>query len=381
MLCRFLTRGHNRKKSLVALVAFLIALAVGASVGPPAFGQSGCVCAECGRSCDSIRTQGHARGCSSYVAPKSAPSGGSGTRYGYSPQAMMMQAIMQPLLNNLFAPPGATSGQSAEQQRQQEQQRIEAEKARQAAENAKKAALQSWAKAQSDEELRKKVEQEQKLQQGQKVLSQMQPVGGAGKLEPFSFGSPKLEMEPVGQAGFPTAHLSEWDRLLCSNYFSTLAGQSTKEVDIRFYGDQAQRAMSGEPTFIECKVPKATTEHIAAKTKAAQKMFEEINVKFQSLQEADLKLSEAKEKVAAATTQKEGAAKQINELEARAAAAPAEEKPEVDDLLAQAQKQLQDAEQELGQSKQMEKEASDKKGRLENELNSMKSKMQADLRP
>jgi hypothetical protein len=44
-----------------------------------------------------------------------------------------------------------------------------------------------------------------------------------------------------------------------------------------------------------------------------------------------------------------------------------------------ARKQLQDAERELGQSKELEKDALDKKGKLEHDLSNMQSRMQASI--
>jgi hypothetical protein len=357
----------NRVLALIAILLAPIFVSAFAWAQPSNYN---CACATCGRACDAIRTQGHRPGYTCYVAPKPSPGqSGGGYHPGYSPQAMMMQAIMQPMFNNLFSPQPSGSD---------EQQRAEAEKQRQAAEKAKNDALQKWAKAQSDEEIRKQVEQQEKLKRGEKVLSQMQPVGG-GKLEPFSFGSPKLELQPIETAGFPTARLSDFDKLMCSAFFSNMARQSSSAVDARFYADQAERSMNGQPTYIECRVPKASGEAMAARTKAAKKIYEEANLKIQELDKIEIKLSEASEKVSAATSKKDEAATKVKELEARAAETPAEQKTEVDDLTAKAMKELADAEKELGQAEQSQKELAEKKTRIENDLNGMKSKMQAGL--
>jgi hypothetical protein len=287
---------------------------------------------------------------------------------------MMMQAIMQPMFNNLFNPPASSGGLTQEQLKQIEHQRIEAEQARQAAEKAKNDALQKWAKAQSDEEIRKQVEQQEKIRRGEKVLSRMQTVGGGGgKLEPFSFGSPKLEIQPIERAGFPPP-AGEFDKLMCSAFFSNMAKQSGSAVDAKFYSDQAERVMAGQPTYIECRVPKTSGAAMAARTKAAKKIYEDANLKIQELDKIETKLSEASEKVAAATNKKDAAATKVKELEARAAETPAEQKPEVDDLTAKAMKELADAEKELGQAQQSQKDLADKKGQIENDLNSMKRK-------
>jgi hypothetical protein len=361
------------------LTVLLLVLATVTFSLADALAQSNCVCATCGRSCSQISSQGHRPGYSCYVAPKASPGQSVGVPLpGLSPQAMMMQMIMQPFFNNLLDPD--TSGSDEQQRAEAEKQRTEVEKQRQAAEKAKNDALHKWAKAQSDEEIRKQVEQQEKLKRGEEVLSQMQPVGGGSrKLEPFSFGSPKLEIQPIERVGFQTAQLSEFDKLMCSAFFSNMAKQSGSAVDAKFYADQAERVMSGQSTYIECRVPKASSEAMAARTKAAKKIYEEADLKIQELDKVEVKLSEANEKVAAATSKKEEATTKVKELEARAAEAVPEQKDEADDLVARAQKELQDAEKEVGEAQKSQKDLSDKKSRIENDLNGMKSKMQAGL--
>jgi hypothetical protein len=359
------------------LTVLLLVLATGAFSLTDALAQSNCVCAICNRSCSQVSSQGHRPGYSCYVAPKASPGQSVGVPLpGLSPQAMMMQMIMQPFFNNLLDPD--TSGSDEQQRAEAEKQRAEVEKQRQAADKAKNDALHKWAKAQSDEEIRKQVEQQEKLKRGEKVLSQMQPVGG-GKLEPLSFGSPKLEIQPIERAGFQTAQLSEFDKLMCSAFFSNMAKQSGSAVDAKFYADQAERVMSGQSTYIECRVPKASSEAMAASTKAAKKIYEEANLKIQELDKVEVKLAEANEKVAATTSRKDEAATKVKELEARAAEAVPEQKDEADDLVARAQKELQDAEKEVGEAQKSQKDLSDKKSRIENDLNGMKSKMRAGL--
>ncbi len=304
--------------------------------------------------------------------------GGYGGSYRSNTQMMMMQAVLAPMLSGAFAPPSAPSGPSPEQLRQQELQKQQAEQARIAAEKAKKAALDSWLKSQSDEELRRQAEQEDKIKRGQQLHSQMQPVGG-GKLEPFSFGETKPQMQTAGGGGFPTAQLSEFDRLMCSAFFSNMARESKSTVDARFYANQAELVMSGQPTYVDCKIPKASSEKLAERSKSLKKTYEAVDLKFKELAAAETKLTEAKEKMTAATARKDQATERVAELEQRASQAPPEQKEEVDDLLAQAQKQLQDANKELDESKNSEKTANDRMVKLEGEIMQMKSGMQTSM--
>ena len=327
----------------------------------------------------------YAKGCTCANGPNRMPvcSGGSSAKSGsggYHPdglgmQGMMMQAIMAPMLGNLFAPPSAPSGPSAEELKQQEIARQQAEAARIAAEKAKKAALDSWVKAQSDEELRRQAEQEGKIKRGEQLHAQMQALGG-NKLEPFSFGSPKLEMAPVSGGSFPTATLPVYDRLMCSAFFSNMARQAKSAVDARFYADQAQLVMNGQPTHIDCKIPKQSSEKMAERSKALKTTYEAVSLKFKDLEGLQIKLDEARQTLASAESKKEQAAAVLADTEKRAAAVPPEQKEEFDDLTARAMKELAEAEKELGEAKSSEQAVNDKMGKLEGEIMQMRSSMQ-----
>lgn len=296
----------------------------------------------------------------------------SGGYYGGSPQQQMMQSIFAPLFQNLFAPPPDTSAQD-------EIARQNAIKRQQEEEQKKRAAIQRWLDIQNEDAMKKQMEDEAKRKQGEKVLSQMQTVGGGGKLEPFSFGNPKLDLKPISQNTYPNTRLTTWERLLCSAYFSNMAKQSTKDVDARFYGDQAQRVTLGEPTYLECRIPQVSNEKLAKKMEEVKKVYDEMNVKIKDLQDIEYKISESKEKIKNAELKKEEATAKLNELQNRAATAKPEEKAEVDDLVRQAMEQEQIADQQLNQTKQSESEYLNKKEQIVNELENMKSQMQANI--
>jgi hypothetical protein len=367
---------------LVAVVGLLISFA-------PSYAQT----VDCRGT---ITMWGHDRSMSSYMSshrcdcsnganrmPVCTPIGGGGGggaggglhHSKYAMQGMMMQAIMAPMLSSLFAPP-VSSGPSPEELRQQEIARQQAEAARIAAENAKKAALDAWVKAQSDEALRRQAEQEGKIKRGEEVHSQMQSFSG-GKLEPFSFGSSKLELAPVSSGSFPTTGLNEFDKLMCSAFFSNMAQKATSSVDARFYADQAQLVMSGQPTYVDCKIPKASSEKMADRSKALKKTYETMNLKFKDLEGLQLKLDESKQKVTAAETKKEQAAAALAEVEKRASSAPPEQKEEIDDLTAKAMKELTEAEKELGDAKSAEQATNDKMAKLEGEIMQLRANVEA----
>ena len=204
----------------------------------------------------------------------------------------------------------------------------------------------------------------------------MQTVGGSGKLEPFSFGNPKLDFKPLSSQTYP-APSTAWEQALCAAYFSNLAKQSTKDVDARFYGDQAQRVMVGEPTYLECRIPQVSNEKLAKRMEEVKKIYGDMNVKMKDLQDIEAKLTETREKIKAAEIKKEEATAKLTELQNRAATAKPEEKDEVEALIRLAQEQDKDADQQLNQAKQSEMDDLNKKEQLENELKNMNAKIQA----
>lgn len=360
------------KKCFNSLFVTLLVLA-GLIIGPTTvLAQSNCVCAICGRPCDEISTLGHKPGYSCYVAKKPTP-GSTYSGGGQNLQQQMMESILPLLFQGLFAPPPDTSAQD-------EIARQNAIKRQQEEEQKKRAAIQRWLDIQNEDAMKKQMEDEAKRKQGEKVLSQMQTVGG-DKLEPFSFGNPKLDLKPISQNTYPNTRLTTWERLLCSAYFSNLAKHSTKDVDARFYADQAQRVTLGEPTYLECRIPQVSDEKLAKRMEEVKKIYGDMNVKMKDLQDIEGKLTETQEKIKDAEIKKGEATTKLAEIQNRAATAKPEEKAEVDDLTAMAQKQLQDAEQELNQAKESEKDYMAKKEQLENELGNMKSQMQANIQP
>jgi len=294
-----------------------------------------------------------------------------------------MQSMLQPFFNtffaSLFAPPDDSHQQELVNQTLEHQRLIkqQEEQKRLAAEQAKKAALERWLQLQSERELQAEMEQGAKIAQGAAMLSQMQTVGGGGKLEPFSVGSLTLDLKPLDQKTYPTADLKAWPRLLCAAYFSNLAKQSTKDLDATFYADQAERVMSGEPTYLECKIPQVSNEKVAKRMKEVEKMHSEMGVKLKELQDIEFSIIESKEKTRNAELKKEEATTRLNELQTHAATTTPEEKSEMDKQYDDAMKQLHDAEQELIQANQSERDVLNKREQVKNELGNMRSQMQA----
>ncbi|MCX6328334.1 MAG: hypothetical protein NTZ85_02310, partial [Bacteroidia bacterium] len=169
---------------------------------------------------------------------------------------------------------------------------------------------------------------------------------------------------------------TEWERLLCSAYFSDLAKKSTNDVDARFYADQAERVMSGEPTYIECRIPKVSDEK-AKRMEEVKILYNEMNVKFKDLQYIESKLQEARDTIKKAELKKDAVNTRINEIRNRTA--NVEEKSNVDSLLIQAQKELADADKEIRLAKNAEGEFLSKKTKSETEFNNLKTQIQGKI--
>lgn len=298
------------------------------------------------------------------------PRSKSNTTGGYSggsAQQQIQMMIFQSLFDSLFASPPDTSAQD-------EIARQNTLKRQQENEQKKQAAIQRYYDLQSEDAMKKQMEQNAKIKQGAQVLSKTKIGGSVGELKPFSFGNPKLDLKPIGQT-YP-APSTAWEQALCATYFSNLAKQSSKDVDVRFYADQAQRVMSGETTYLECRIPQVSNEKLAKRMKEAKKVYDQMNIKIKDLQDIEYKLSESKEKIDKAELKKEKTTAQINELQTRIATAKPEEKAELEDLAAMAQELMRDAEEELKQAKQSEKDVLLQKDQLENELRNMNAQMQ-----
>src|SRR3989339_704394 len=186
----------------------------------------------------------------------------TGGHSGGSTQHQIQMMIFQSLFDSLLASPPDTSVQD-------EIARQNAIKLRQEDEQKKQAAIQRYYNLQNEDAMKKQMEQNAKIKQGEEVLSKTKIGGSGGELKPFSFGNPKLDLKPIGQT-YP-APSTAWEQALCAAYFSNLAKQSRKDVDARFYADQAQRVMSGGPTYLECRIPQASNEKLATRMKEVKK--------------------------------------------------------------------------------------------------------------
>jgi len=171
--------------------------------------------------------------------------------------------------------------------------------------------------------------------------------------------------------------------------FSKMGEDAAKGGDLegaRFYGKQMDSVLSGSPISVECKPPKQLASTMDMK-KASElnkkltreaKLYQQIMPKMERLQGIETKLEEVKNKRGEAEKKIKELNSQIDEIKAKTQTAETPEKrSEADDLLAQAMALKADAEKQQSEAIQSEEKLLKEKQGLENELNTVKDKMQA----
>lgn len=303
--------------------------------------------------------------------PKTSAGGVGGRTSGSSKynannaiKMQFMEAAIGALFKDLFAEPDESKNEQLRQQ--QELTRIAEEEKRQKS-------LHDWERMKSEAEAKIKLGQDDKINQGNRLLSQMQTIGGGNATQPFGVGSAKLDLKPISQNTFPSSHYSEMQRLMCSAYFSNLAKKTANNTDMRFYADQAQRVMSGEPTYLECRMPTVSNVTITKRMDEIKKIYEQMGEVNNRIQDIEIKLTKTKVKITAAETKKEQITTTLNELQNRGASATQEEKNEIDELLRQAKIQSEQINQQIQQAKQEDTDLQKERELAENEFNTMKT--------
>lgn len=302
--------------------------------------------------------------------PKNAAGGkSSGGRKLSANSRMRMQvveSVLGAMLQNAFAPPKESK------ESKNEQIRLQQDMARAAEEQARQKAIRHWQQMQSDAEAKGILEQQGKVDQGNRLLSRMQPLGGGNRIEPFRAGNAGLDLKPVGRSAYPPLP-TRLERLTCSSYFSSLARQAANDDDIRFYADQAQRALSGEPTHLECRIPPARSENLSKRIAEVQSLFARMNEANERILGFEERIEEKKETIAAKEAEREKLSVSIGDLQARATTAKPEEKGEIDDLLRQAQAQAAELDRQILEEKRAEADLQKEIGAAEKDFDSMKT--------
>lgn len=301
--------------------------------------------------------------------------------------------LLKGLLDFVFAPEPDTSRQEALARQQAEEQR-RAEELRQR--EANQAAHQAWIDLQNREREARRIEEAQNKAAGQDLLAKMDTVG-ADELkfktvgtDFFGGGKPtEVTLQPVAAGGFPTSGFSPMEQLRGTAFFFGNALEAAQNGDYEnagFLAEQADKVIQGQATDVECNLnalpevpePPDPTEVDVQKQKMATLLdtFQE-DVKY--LQSVNVMLSDTKVLIEEAEVQKETAQTKLETAQKAAATAKPEEKPQADDLVAQALAALQNAADELDKATQAEKDMIQEQARVKNELKEIDAKIRGDM--
>jgi hypothetical protein len=197
------------------------------------------------------------------------------------------------------------------------------------------------------------------------------------------------ELQPRGTANYDTSDLSLMDRLRCAAYFSNKASAAAERgdsVNARYLSEQAQKAMLGQTTDEECQfadlpdVPEPLTpqsQEPQGEIAAYESMIESVQQDVKKLQDIEIKLKETEGKIKAAEEKKQQAEQIITQIKSRPAEVEKpEEKQKDDDLLAQAQALLQEAETELHDSNNAKQTLLEQDENIRNRLKEVQESIQ-----
>jgi len=291
----------------------------------------------------------------------------------------MMGDLFASMLANALAPQPDTTYQ----QQQLLQQKIAAKKKKEAM---KKQAAENLKKLKKQEEANKVKEEERKREKGRELLAKMGSLDD-GKLEPFKWDTPELEVKPVGTGAYDTSGYTSWQRMLCAAYFSSKSLEEMRNGNSEgaaFMNTQADKVTAGEMTDIECQLPAlqqlgdVQRENLKQNKRLTEmvKLMPTIQEKVKHLQEIEIKLSEAKKERADAEEKFETAKVKVEEatVQVESAQTP-EEKTEADDLLQQAFALQDEASAQIEKAKQEEKEYAKIQEKDLSELKDLKEKL------
>jgi len=291
----------------------------------------------------------------------------------------VMGDLFASMLANALAPKPDTTYQ----QQQLVHQKIAAKKKKEAM---KKQAAENLKKLKKQEEANKVKEEERKREKGRELLAKMGSLDD-GKLEPFKWDTPELEIKPVGTGAYDTSGYTSWQRMLCAAYFSGKALDASRgghAEGAAFMNTQADKVTAGEMTDMECQLPAlqqlgdAQRENLKQNKRLTEmvKLLPTIQGKVKHLQEIEIKLGEAKKERADAEEKFETAKVKIGEAKVLVESAPTpEEKTEAEDLLQQALALQDEASAEIEKAKQEEKEFAKIQEKDLSELNNLKEKL------
>ncbi|MDY0298030.1 MAG: tetratricopeptide repeat protein [Acidobacteriota bacterium] len=230
------------------------------------------------------------------------------------------------------------------------------------------------------EETQRKQEAEQRARDIEQLRSQLKPIETDGQGDGYGL---EAEFKPLGP-DYP-APGTAWEQALCAAYLSDMARQANSAEDARFYAEQAASVIAGGRIHVKWIPPRLTP----TQERKIEEMGRKVAGNQQELHALAPRTAQAGEQARTAeirkneVAQKRDASKRKVETARQAAReAPPERKPELDDLLALAEQELQVAEAQLGAAerelnaaKQQEQDLSKQQQELKEEIRRLEEQM------
>lgn len=317
--------------------------------------------------------------CSGCTPVETGSAGGAGMPavpggYGQSFEMQMMSGILGSMIQAALAPPPDNSAWL--------QQQAALEKAKKEAEQ--KERLAKWQQLEKEAAGRRKKEKDQLVS-----MLDVMPLDsdGGGAFDVVDWGAPEDELKPRGTGSYDTAALTSMQRLACANYFARQAMDASGKgdyVQARYLNEQAEQAMTGRPTEIECRSDAMPdVPDVSAASSVDMDLYanvintvqqdigrlQDVRVRLRDVEKqkktAEQKIQKAREELA-----------QLNSTPADPAAGP-EEAAQDDQLELEAQRLLAEAESELAAAENDEQELLQEQGEIENNLKAVQQQFQA----
>jgi len=292
-------------------------------------------------------------------------------------------------MQEVMAPPPQVDRSYQGQSRNQQQ---EAAKIKQK-ELERQEALRKWQEFQEKEAS----ERAEKEKRNRELLAKMQTLGSGeplrmesmagGKLEAFKLGRPEaedLELQALGRGRYDTSTLSEWQRLLCAAHFSSEALIAIKNGDeerARYLNEQAEKVSSSQMIELECKFPALPQppepEKAESKMAGYVDLLGKVQKDIKTLQDIEIKIKETEVKKKQAESKKAKAEEMFKESRALDTSKP-EGKTKAKSLKDEAQRLLQEAENEDKLADETREELFKEQAKIQDELEQMQEKIESE---
>jgi hypothetical protein len=318
--------------------------------------------------------------CSGTDTPSSTSSS-PGLSPGQSATVQVFGSLLDSLVNSILS---TKKHDTAQPDTNQIEQQIVDEQAKQ--KQAEAMALAEWRAQQNKAAKNHQLEQEQRLQQGDALLKEMH-VGESStsaespgrKLVGFRWDTPAptaAGATSLSAGRYDTSGLRSVQRLACAADFSKKAQavQDSNPEQARFFNEQADRVTVGEAVDVACSfppMPAVPEPVISAQMQQMEKNIQTVQLDIKELQGIETKVQKVKTDKSAAQekVQQAEAARQQTETD-KANAKPEDEAlmAEIMRRQAEAQAQLDDANQKLKTLSDQEQELTQRKDSIRQEL-------------